>query len=150
MSRIWAALPLLGPLDPNAPTVPPAARWWRHPTPKNADGYNLLIRTDTTTDYREARLGSWEWFDGLHEQLIFGVDVFGVNHCFDGARSHIDVLALNPPTSSLGWSHLSEPGEGYRHDCGFVVPASAFAGKPYTMAPVQTGAGSVGAFPVDD
>lgn len=120
MSRIWAALPLLDdPLDPNGPRIPAPACWWSHPLLKNEDGNHLILRTDTTTDYQAARLGCWEWFDGDQAQLIYGVDVFRVNFCYNGARlPHIDVLALDVPTRSLGWSNLTEPGDfTLRHDC---------------------------------
>ncbi|AOT25735.1 hypothetical protein SEA_ZOMBIE_54 [Mycobacterium phage Zombie] len=84
MSRIWGALPLLDPMDPNAPAVPLNACWWRHPLPRNEDGHELIFRTDATSDIHAARLGCWEWFDGLDEQLILGVDVFRVAHSYLG------------------------------------------------------------------
>ncbi|ANU79762.1 hypothetical protein BI023_gp56 [Mycobacterium phage Sneeze] len=134
MSRIWGALPELDPLDPNAPAIPSAACWWRHPLVKNEDGHELIVRTDSTTDIHAARLGCWEWFDGLDEQLILGVDAFRVEHTFDGARSHIDVLALDVPTRSPAWRNLTEPGEwSYAGD--FVIPSEAFVRLPYAVAP---------------
>ncbi|AYD84018.1 hypothetical protein KDW72_gp55 [Mycobacterium phage Grizzly] len=137
MSRIWAALPLLeDPLDPNAPVIPPDACWWRHPLARNEDGHELIVRTDSTSDMRAARLGCWEWFDGLDAQLIFGVDVFRVHHTFDGARSHLDVLALDVPTRSLAWRNLTEPGDWHvpRVD-EYVIPSDAFVRLPYAVAP---------------
>lgn len=134
MSRIWAALPLPDPLDPDAPAVPDAACWWRHKCPKNEDGYVLIVRTDSTSSLREARLGSWEWFDGLDCQLIFGVDVYQAHYCYTGTLGHLDVLALHPPTPSLGWTNLSEPGKGYRHDCHYSVPPTVFTGMPFPAA----------------
>lgn len=134
MSRIWAALPLLGPLDPNAPNIPERACWWRHPLHKNEDGHTLIVRTDSTSDHRDARLGCWEWFDGLDEQLILGVDVFRVNYAYDHGRDYVDVLAPDVPTRSPAWRNLTEPGD-WSCDTGFTIPPSVFATLPYTVAP---------------
>lgn len=135
MSRIWAALPELDPLDPNAPIIPPTACWWRHPLRKGPDGHELIVHTDSTTDIRAARLGCWEWFDGLDEQLILGVDVFRVTHAYENGSSYIDVLAVDVPTRSPAWRNLTEPDDWHYVGPDYKIPASAFTGQPYTIAP---------------
>ncbi|QBI96743.1 hypothetical protein SEA_DARIONHA_56 [Mycobacterium phage Darionha] len=132
----WGALPLLDPMDPNAPAVPLNACWWRHPLPRNEDGHELIFRTDATSDIHAARLGCWEWFDGLDEQLILGVDVFRVAHSYESGRSYIDVLAVDVPTRSPAWRNLTEPSEWHHVGPDFTIPSEAFAGRPYTVAPM--------------
>lgn len=137
MSRIWSALPERDPLDPMAPPIPPAACWWRHPLrAKLDDDHQMIIRTDSTTDYREARLMCFEFWDGLDDQLIVGVDVFRVRYVSDGARSHIDVLALDVPTRSAGWRNITDPCDWHypgNHD-GVAIPPTVFVGVPFPFA----------------
>lgn len=113
MSRIWAALPLPDPLDQWHPL---GACWWRTPLPENEDRHRLIVRTDQIHDDTPARLGCWEWFDGLDVQLIHGVDVFGeVTGGAGGGAMWLDVLAL--PEAIAGafgehwqrWRNLTDP-----------------------------------------
>ncbi|GFG65802.1 hypothetical protein MKUB_32920 [Mycobacterium kubicae] len=127
MSRIWAALPELNPLDPDTPNPPAGACWWRHPLIRNAEGNELIIRTDSTSDRQAPRLGCWEFFDGSDEQLIAGVDVFRILVCQNTyGTSHIDVLALDVPTRSPRWLNLTEPGDWNLRHCRFDISAEVF------------------------
>lgn len=132
MSRIWAALPLLEPLDQNAPNIPPNACWWRHPLLKGPDDHELIVRTDTTTPSKPARLGCWEWFDGLETQLILGVDVFRVELHYDVAW--IYVLAVDVPTQSPAWQNVTEPGNWNLPVNGFTIPTYTFTAYPHTVS----------------
>lgn len=112
MSRIWAALPLPDPMDQWHPL---GACWWRRSLPHNDDGHQLIVRTDQLRDDEPARLGSWEWFDGLHVQAVFGVDVFGVAISGNAAGLMVlDVLALPEWITEFGddakrWRNLTDP-----------------------------------------
>ncbi|QBP30269.1 hypothetical protein KDW77_gp55 [Mycobacterium phage Pinnie] len=113
MSRIWAALPLPNPLDQWHPL---GVCWWRSPLPRGDDGHQMIVRTDSVHDDQPARLGCWEWFDGLDVQLIHGVDVYGEVFSSVGAGvMYLDVLAL--PEAIAGafgehatrWHNLTDP-----------------------------------------
>lgn len=111
MSRIWAALPLPDPLEQWHPL---GVCWWRTSLPRGDDGHQMLIRTDSIHEDQPARLGCWEWFDGLDVQLIHGVDVFAEVFTSVGAGvMYLDVLALPETIVEFGekgrWRNLTDP-----------------------------------------
>ena len=153
MSRIWTALPQPGPLDQ---WHPHGVCWWRTPLERNADGHHLIIQTDSIHDDQPARLGCWEWFDDQHDQLIFGVDVFGVVLEWDRGRQYLDVLALPllPIVRRQGsrWFAITNPDDpdATQHPTpsGFPLPMITSPKLPYPYAPVLRDESSVSVLPV--
>jgi hypothetical protein len=132
VSRIWAALPLPDPLEQWHPL---GACWWRRSLPLNDDHNALVVRTDQIHEDQPARLASWEWFDGLHVQAVFGVDVFGVAIAGRGDAMYLDMLALPEFIVEFGdqaqrWRNLTDP----------TSPDSArYPGDPSEFGPMWTG-----------
>src|SRR5689334_18999078 len=100
MSRIWSALPQLGPLD--QPPIPHDACWWRLTLRRSDDHPQLVVRYNNA-DPEKSRLVSWEFVDGDDKQLVMPIDVSRVQVSQRGTAVYLDVVCSGGPPTTGPW-----------------------------------------------